>query len=66
MLDKSYVGTRWCEKDKRFSRIVEIVSVGTRVGRRTVSFNGAPGHPTRVTYGDTIKFLKRFAQDQSK
>lgn len=60
------IGTQWREKDNRFVRVVEVVAVagGTtpRVGRRTVSQDGKPGHPTRVTYGAMDKFLKGFVQ----
>lgn len=56
------IGTRWKENDKRFERIVEIVTVGQRIGRKTVSMDGKPGHPTRVTYGDASKFYRSFTR----
>ena len=62
------IGTHWREKDSRFVRVVEIVSIagGTnqRIGRRTISIDGKPGHPTRVTYGDALKFFKSFTREQ--
>lgn len=59
------IGTLWVERDNRFVRVVEVVAYAggdpfRRIGRRTVSFNGKAGHPTRVTYGDASKFFKRF------
>lgn len=68
-MSEDLIGTRWVEKDNRFKRVVEVVdySGGTspRIGRKTVSFNGKPGHPTRVTYGCATKFLKSFRRDQA-
>lgn len=61
------IGTRWIENDKRFVRVVEVVSYsgGTspRIGRKTISYNGVAGHPTRVTYGDAAKFFKGFRRE---
>lgn len=66
MSDQSLIGTRWRERDNRFVRIVEIVSVGQRVGRKTVSMDGKPGHPTRVTFGDAHKFFRSFMQEPAQ
>lgn len=60
------IGTQWVEKDNRFRRVIEVVGITygstERVARKTVSFNGKPGHPTRVTYGDAQKFFKNFTR----
>lgn len=61
---ETLIGTRWKEKDSRFERIVEVVAYAggssPRIGRKTISMDGKPGHPTRVTFGDAAKFLKGF------
>lgn len=54
------VGTLWVENDRRFVRVVEVVSDGQRIGRKTISIDGVPSHSARVTYGDAHKFFKTF------